>query len=99
MSNYEIMAPNLTLLSGLGRHCGIDISTNENVDPTFLFDFYAHCRPILHRFATIHNGIVRAIGIGRGCYKLLEFSADLASNDVAMFQVSDCIDLFSGDIQ
>ena len=26
-----------------------------NVDPTFLFDFYTHYRPILHRLAAIHD--------------------------------------------
>ena len=27
----------------------------ENVDPTFLFDFYTHRGPILHSLVTIHN--------------------------------------------
>ena len=28
--------------------------TNRNFDPTFLFDFCAHWRPILHRFGVVH---------------------------------------------
>ena len=31
----------------------IDNGTNRNDDTTFLFDFYAHRAPILHRFATM----------------------------------------------
>ena len=32
---------------------------DENVIPTFLFDFHTHNNPILHRLATIHNAADR----------------------------------------
>ena len=40
---------------------------NRDVDPTYLFIFYTHHRPILHRFATKHNSadIQTGFGIGR----------------------------------
>ena len=47
----------------------VENGSNRNVDLTFLFDFYAHHRPILHRSATIHNAADRAIGTGRLCSK------------------------------
>ena len=44
--------------------------TNQNVNPTFLFYFYSHHKPSLHRLATIYNtsnrGLTdRVIEIGR----------------------------------
>ena len=39
---------------GLGGR-GLKNGTNQKVGSTFLFDFYAHYRPTLHRLATIHN--------------------------------------------
>ena len=54
MSNH---VPNLTspLLIGLGVGNG----TDRNVDRIFLFDFYAHCRHIMHHLATILNSADR----------------------------------------
>ena len=36
-------------------HRGSKNCTNRNVVPKFIFDFYAHCRPILHRLTIRHN--------------------------------------------
>ena len=44
--------------------------TNRNVVPTFLFEFYTHYRPILHRLATMHNAADRAMEIGCLCYSI-----------------------------
>ena len=38
---------------------GVENGTSQNLVPTFLFDCYAHCRPILHCLATIHNAADR----------------------------------------
>ena len=48
--------------------------TNQNVVPTFLFDFNTHQRAILHRLVTIHNAAdrqtVSQFGIGLLCYSI-----------------------------
>ena len=56
---------------GLGWTQGVENDTNRNLVSTFLFDFYPHYTPILHRLAAIHNAAdrqttdrARAIGIG-----------------------------------
>ena len=40
---------------GVRADLGVENGTNRNLVPIFLFDFYAHNRPILHRLATMHN--------------------------------------------
>ena len=65
-------------LGCLGWTQGVEIGANQNVVPTFLFDFYTHYRPILRRLATIHNAADRrqttdtdtALAIGRLCYSV-----------------------------
>ena len=64
------------MLSGLTRE-GIETGANRKVDPTFLFDFYTHHTPILHRLAAMHNAAdrqtdrqTRAVGIGRLCISI-----------------------------
>ena len=60
----------------LGWTQGVENSTNGNLIPTFLFSFYIHQRPILHRLTTIHNVAYRdretdrAMEIGRLCYSI-----------------------------
>ena len=50
----------------------MEIGTNLNVAPSFVFDFYrpTHLRPILHCIATLHNAAEKRqthIAIGIGC--------------------------------
>ena len=55
-SDIKLCSPNWTpRLWGLGWTQGVKNGTNRNFVPTFLFDFWTHCRPIFHRLATIHN--------------------------------------------
>ena len=47
--------PNSTPRFGVSVDLGGRNGTNQNVNPRFLFDFYAHF--VLHRLATIHNAV------------------------------------------
>ena len=49
----------------LGYALGVESGTDQNVHPTFLFDFHAHHGPILHHLATVQQTTDVAIGIGR----------------------------------
>ena len=53
----------------------LNLITVRNVFSTFLLDFYAHYRLILHHLATVHNAAERqttdrAVGIGCLCYSI-----------------------------
>ena len=50
---------------GVRGTLGFEIGSNRNIGPTFLFDFYAHHMPILHRLARVHNATDILIGVGR----------------------------------
>ena len=60
---------------GIRVDLGVENGSNRNVDPTFLFEFYTHYRPIKRRLGTIYNAADdrqtdRAIGTGRLCYSI-----------------------------
>ena len=39
---------------GWGRRLEVESGINQNLDPTFVFDLYAHQRLILHHFRPMH---------------------------------------------
>ena len=55
MSSFDPPPQFAPPFGGLGWPWGVENGTNRNLVPTFLFDFYTHYRPILHRLVTIHN--------------------------------------------